>query len=169
MTPIEDVEDDLWSAIGDPMRRRLLDLLLRERSGTATTLSSELPVTRQAVSKHLDVLVRAGLVLEVAGLAALGLVAWFTDANWWLIAVALFLYGIGVGLATAQVTNVVLAEIPENEGGQGSGIQSTFRQLGSALGIAVLTTVTDGAAEDEQVTAAPTATHQPARSRTRSD
>lgn len=62
MTPIGDVDDDLWSAIGDPMRRRLLDLLLRERSGTATTLSSELPVTRQAVSKHLDVLVRAGLV-----------------------------------------------------------------------------------------------------------
>lgn len=86
-------------------------------------------------------LVRAGLVLEVVGLAALGSVAWFTDARWWLIAGALFLYGIGVGLATAQVTNVVLAEIPENKGGQGSGIQSTFRQLGSALGIAVLMTV----------------------------
>lgn len=86
-------------------------------------------------------LVRAGLILEVVGLAGLGLVAAFTDANWWFIAVVLFFYGIGVGFATSQVTNVVLADVPEGEGGQSSGIQSTFRQLGSALGIAALTTV----------------------------
>lgn len=53
----------------------------------------------------------------------------------------LFLYGIGVGFATAQVTNVVLNDIPEASSGQASGIQSAFRQLGSALGIAALTTV----------------------------
>jgi DNA-binding transcriptional ArsR family regulator len=56
------VDDDLWSAIGDPTRRRLLDLLLSEGSGTATSLSEHLPVTRQAVAKHLVVLDRAGLV-----------------------------------------------------------------------------------------------------------
>ncbi|WP_308201259.1 ArsR/SmtB family transcription factor [Paractinoplanes maris] len=56
------VDDDLWSAIGDPTRRRMLDLLLTEGAGTATTLSRQLPVTRQAVAKHLGVLDRAGLV-----------------------------------------------------------------------------------------------------------
>ena len=56
------VDDDLWSAIGDPTRRRMLDLLLAEGPGTATTLSDRLPVTRQAVSKHLAVLDRVGLV-----------------------------------------------------------------------------------------------------------
>ena len=56
------VDDDLWSAIGDPTRRRLLDLLLADGLGTATTLSGQLPVTRQAVAKHLAVLDRAGLV-----------------------------------------------------------------------------------------------------------
>jgi DNA-binding transcriptional ArsR family regulator len=56
------VDDDLWSAIGDPTRRRMLDLLLAEGVGTATTLSEHLPVTRQAVAKHLAVLDRAGLV-----------------------------------------------------------------------------------------------------------
>ncbi|HVB70127.1 MAG TPA: metalloregulator ArsR/SmtB family transcription factor [Acidimicrobiales bacterium] len=56
------VNDDLWSAIGDPTRRRVLDMLLVEGGGTATTLSGRLPVTRQAVAKHLDVLDRAGLV-----------------------------------------------------------------------------------------------------------
>jgi len=56
------VDDDLWSAIGDPTRRRMLDLLLSEGPGTATTLSAQLPVTRQAVAKHLGVLDRVGLV-----------------------------------------------------------------------------------------------------------
>ncbi|MBO2450487.1 winged helix-turn-helix transcriptional regulator [Actinomadura barringtoniae] len=56
------VDDDLWSAIGDPTRRRMLDLLLIDGQGTATTLSQQLPVTRQAVAKHLNVLDRVGLV-----------------------------------------------------------------------------------------------------------
>ncbi len=56
------IDDDLWSAIGDPNRRRMLDLLLATGGGTATTLSAELPVTRQAVTKHLIVLDRVGLV-----------------------------------------------------------------------------------------------------------
>lgn len=56
------VDDDLWSAIGDPTRRRLLDLLLRDGAGTATSLSHGVPVTRQAVTKHLGVLDRVGLV-----------------------------------------------------------------------------------------------------------
>lgn len=86
-------------------------------------------------------LVRIGLVLEVVGLAGLGGVAAFTSATWWQISLALFFYGVGVGFATSQVTNVVLADVPEDEDGQSSGIQSTFRQLGSALGIAALTTV----------------------------
>ncbi|MEU0965126.1 metalloregulator ArsR/SmtB family transcription factor [Streptomyces sp. NPDC005917] len=56
------VDDELWSAIGDPTRRRMIDLLLAEGQGTATTLSEHLPVTRQAVTKHLVVLDRVGLV-----------------------------------------------------------------------------------------------------------
>ena len=58
----EAVDDDLWSAVGDPTRRRVLDLLLVEGDGTATSLSRRLPVTRQAVAKHLGVLDRVGLV-----------------------------------------------------------------------------------------------------------
>ncbi|WP_395695420.1 ArsR/SmtB family transcription factor [Nocardioides sp.] len=59
------VDDALWSAIGDPTRRRMLDLLLADE-GTATSLSAQLPVTRQAVAKHLGVLDRAGLVRSTA-------------------------------------------------------------------------------------------------------
>ncbi|MBC7593851.1 MAG: winged helix-turn-helix transcriptional regulator [Kineosporiaceae bacterium] len=60
MTPV--VDDDLWSAIGEPTRRRILDLLLADGDGTATSLSEQMPVTRQAVAKHLGVLDRVGLV-----------------------------------------------------------------------------------------------------------
>jgi len=56
------INDDLWSAIGDPTRRRMLDLLLADGGGTATSLSDQLPMTRQAVAKHLGVLDRVGLV-----------------------------------------------------------------------------------------------------------
>ena len=57
-----DIDDGLWTAIGDPTRRRVLDLLLVEGPGTASGLGRRLPVTRQAVAKHLAVLKRAGLV-----------------------------------------------------------------------------------------------------------
>jgi ArsR family transcriptional regulator, cadmium/lead-responsive transcriptional repressor len=54
--------DDLWAAVADPTRRRILSDLLARGDATATTLAGELPVTRQAVTKQLAVLDRAGLV-----------------------------------------------------------------------------------------------------------
>ncbi len=57
-----DDDDELWDAVADPTRRRLLDVLLAHGEATATTLAGELPVTRQAVAKHHAVLDRAGLV-----------------------------------------------------------------------------------------------------------
>jgi DNA-binding transcriptional ArsR family regulator len=61
-----EIDDRLWSAIGDPTRRRLVDLLLVGGDGTATSLSEHLPVTRQAVAKHLAVLERVDLVEATA-------------------------------------------------------------------------------------------------------
>jgi DNA-binding transcriptional ArsR family regulator len=59
-SPVE--SDRLWAALGDPMRIRLLDLLLERGEATATALADALPITRQGVSKHLAVLERDGLV-----------------------------------------------------------------------------------------------------------
>ena len=55
-------DDELWSAIADPSRRRVLDLLVRDGEATASTLAHAVPFTRQAVAKHLAVLEQAGLV-----------------------------------------------------------------------------------------------------------
>ena len=63
MTATVLAEDDaLWAAVADPTRRRVLDALLERGEATTTTLAQELPVTRQAVAKHLVVLNRVGLV-----------------------------------------------------------------------------------------------------------
>jgi ArsR family transcriptional regulator, cadmium/lead-responsive transcriptional repressor len=55
-------EDALWAAVADPTRRRVLDTLLEHGEATTTTIARGLPVTRQAVAKHLAVLNRVGLV-----------------------------------------------------------------------------------------------------------
>jgi DNA-binding transcriptional ArsR family regulator len=63
LTPTAVAEEDaLWAAVADPTRRRVLDALLEQGEGTTTTLAQGLPVTRQAVAKHLVVLDRVGLV-----------------------------------------------------------------------------------------------------------
>jgi DNA-binding transcriptional ArsR family regulator len=55
-------DDDLWSAIADPSRRRVLDLLVRGGAASASALADQVVFTRQAVMKHLAVLEEAGLV-----------------------------------------------------------------------------------------------------------
>jgi len=84
--------------------------------------------------------VRLGIALELAGVAGIGAVVGPGTA-WWATVPVLFVYGLGVGLATAQLTGVVLADVPVASSGQGSGTQSTSRQVGSAFGIAILGTV----------------------------
>ncbi|MDQ3644037.1 MAG: metalloregulator ArsR/SmtB family transcription factor [Actinomycetota bacterium] len=57
-----ETRDAVFEALSDPTRRDLLALVGRLAGGTATELARELPVTRQAVAKHLAVLSSAGLV-----------------------------------------------------------------------------------------------------------
>jgi|SRR5688572_19064919 DNA-binding transcriptional ArsR family regulator len=54
--------DEVLAALADPTRRQLLDALAARGAATATTLATDVPVTRQAIVKHLTVLHRAGLV-----------------------------------------------------------------------------------------------------------
>ena len=55
-------DDELWSAIADPSRREVLDLLVSNGEVTASWLAGRVPFSRQAVAKHLAVLERAGLI-----------------------------------------------------------------------------------------------------------
>jgi DNA-binding transcriptional ArsR family regulator len=55
-------QPDVFSALGDPTRREVLEQVAARGDATATELAAALPVTRQAVAKHLNVLAAAGLV-----------------------------------------------------------------------------------------------------------
>jgi DNA-binding transcriptional ArsR family regulator len=55
-------DDELWSAIADPSRRRVLDLVVNHGEVSASWLAGRVPFSRQAVSKHLVVLEEAGLI-----------------------------------------------------------------------------------------------------------
>ncbi|CAB4870459.1 unannotated protein [freshwater metagenome] len=100
-------------------------------SGVAAGLGSRLKPTW---------IIRIGLILEMIGVAGIGLMI-SPEATGWSIVPFLFVYGMGVGFATAQLTGVVLQDVPVAASGQGSGTSSTSRQIGSALGIAVIGTV----------------------------
>jgi EmrB/QacA subfamily drug resistance transporter len=80
-----------------------------------------------------------GMLLEAIGIFGLGFVL-STEITGWGMAPWLFIYGMGVGFATAQLTGVILAEIPVADSGQASAVQSTSRQIGAAIGTAMIGT-----------------------------
>ncbi|CAN5709403.1 metalloregulator ArsR/SmtB family transcription factor [soil metagenome] len=59
---IEAPLERMWAALADPTRRAVLEVVARHAEATATLAARELPVSRQAVVKHLGVLDEAGLV-----------------------------------------------------------------------------------------------------------
>ncbi|MDN5761603.1 MAG: DHA2 family efflux MFS transporter permease subunit [Microlunatus sp.] len=81
-----------------------------------------------------------GLGLEIIGIAATAALIGPQTAPW-LIAGVLVIYGLGLGLAAAQLTSIVLADVPAGQSGSASATQSTLRQVGSAIGTAVAGTV----------------------------
>lgn len=77
-----------------------------------------------------------GLALELAGVLVTALLIGPATPPW-AIAATLVVYGVGLGLASAQLTSTVLSQVPTEQSGSGSATQSTTRQVGSALGTAV--------------------------------
>jgi predicted MFS family arabinose efflux permease len=84
--------------------------------------------------------VRLGMVLEIIGIVGVMLTISVDRSAWWL-AIPLFIYGIGVGFDSAQLTNVILTDVPPQRSGGASSVTSTLRQVGSTLGSALLGTV----------------------------
>ncbi len=84
--------------------------------------------------------VSLGMAFEAVGILATTLLL-STSVTGLQLIIPLFVYGVGVGLATAQLTSVTLSDIPMQKSGLASGANSTMRQVGSALGIAILGTI----------------------------
>jgi DNA-binding transcriptional ArsR family regulator len=68
MSPdIEAIAEQVFVALADPSRRAILAELAAAGPATATDLADRLPITRQAITKHLALLSEAGLVIAEPG------------------------------------------------------------------------------------------------------
>ena len=81
--------------------------------------------------------ITVGLALEATGIF-LYVAAFSTTTTFWQLLPGLVLHGIGIGFATSQLTNVVLSDIPPQKAGSASGASGMVRQVGTALGIALI-------------------------------
>jgi hypothetical protein len=84
--------------------------------------------------------VQLGLVLEFIGLVTIAFVV-TPDMSFVDLFAPYGLFGFGIGFASSQLTNVILADIPDDKSGVASGANSTVRQVGAALGVAVIGSV----------------------------
>lgn len=66
-TDIEAVAEQVFIALADPTRRTILAALAADGPSTATDLAARLPITRQAIAKHLALMADAGLVTPEPG------------------------------------------------------------------------------------------------------
>ena len=64
---IESVAERVFAALADPSRRAILAALATGGPATATDLAARLPITRQAIAKHLALLTEAGLLTAEPG------------------------------------------------------------------------------------------------------
>ena len=64
---VEAIAEQVFAALADPTRRAILAALAAQGPATATDLAGRLPVTRQAIAKHLALLAEAGLVRAEPG------------------------------------------------------------------------------------------------------
>ena len=99
--------------------------------GCAARLSRRLGAAR---------MLQIGMALETVAVLLIGLTT-HADTTGYALAPWMLVYGIGLGLTTAQLTSIILRDVPPARAGLASGTQSTARQVGSALGIALIGTV----------------------------
>jgi hypothetical protein len=78
----------------------------------------------------------AGFVLTAAGFAVFGFVG--PHASYLLLAVGLVLLGAGISLTAAPATASIMSAVPDHKAGVGSAVNDTTREVGGALGIAIL-------------------------------
>jgi EmrB/QacA subfamily drug resistance transporter len=79
--------------------------------------------------------ITAGLLLAATGM---GVQAVFAESTYLPIAVGQALFGLGLGLAMAPATDSIMGSLPPERAGVGSAVNDTTREVGSALGVAVI-------------------------------
>lgn len=94
-----------------------------------------------AVKAGRTLLITGSLTIAASQLVLLAVIRDGSAPGYWLLALALFIGGLGLGLAAPVLVNVVLAGVPGRNAGAAGGVLSTVNQIGGAIGIAVLGTI----------------------------
>jgi EmrB/QacA subfamily drug resistance transporter len=97
--------------------------------------------------------VTAGLLTFAAGLALAATIT--TSTDYLRLAIALVLMGVGMGFAGAPATESIMGALPADQAGIGSALNDTTRELGGALGVAVVGSILSSLYRDELSRAIP--------------
>jgi EmrB/QacA subfamily drug resistance transporter len=114
-----------------PLYAGLLTLPMAAMTGLLPPISGRMVARRGT---------RLPLVIGGAGIAASGCLLLTLDANTplALVIAAYVVFGVGFGMINAPITNTAVSGMPLAQAGVAAGVASTSRQVGSALGVAVL-------------------------------
>jgi EmrB/QacA subfamily drug resistance transporter len=85
-------------------------------------------------------IVASGLVIAGVGLTLLAVTS-RVDASYWWFACAVVVQALGMGITTAPSTGAIMRSLPLHKAGVGSAVNDTTRELGGALGVAVMGSV----------------------------
>jgi hypothetical protein len=99
----------------------------------AAPLSGAL-LTGKFAPKHI---IQTGLMINILALVVLRL-GLGVHSTAWSVAPGLALYGLGMGIGMAQISNLTLSAVAVDEAGEASGVNNTLRQIGSSLGSAII-------------------------------
>jgi EmrB/QacA subfamily drug resistance transporter len=94
-----------------------------------------------AIKAGRALLITGSLTIAASQLVLLAVIRDGSDPGFWLLALGLFIGGLGLGLAAPILVNVALAGVPGRSAGAAGGVLSTVNQIGGSIGIAVLGTV----------------------------
>jgi EmrB/QacA subfamily drug resistance transporter len=119
-----------FSALGTGLRLLVVSVAILVTSAIAGRLTSRVPVR---------FLIGPGLLLVGAGLLLMGGLT--ASSGWTHLLAGLIVSGVGVGLVNPPLASTAVGVVPPQQAGMASGINSTFRQVGIATGIALLGTL----------------------------
>ena len=89
--------------------------------------------------------------LTLTATAFLGMTTWTQDMSYWHLLATMLPLIAGIALAQTPATNILMASVPRNRSGMGSAMNDTTRQIGGALGVAVLGAILSATYENKML------------------
>ena len=118
-----------------------------------------------ALSNRIPIRVLLGIGLAVVGVGLLLMHGVSPDSGWTTLLAGFLVAGIGIGITNPGIGQAAIAVVPVEKSGMGSGINTTFRQVGIATGVAGLGAVFQSRVDSKLAELLPHAPSRPRRSR----